>query len=80
MIRWNIDRSLFEDHPPGNTNLMQKFHPVRSLLITAAIACFTTLPTIANAQFLGWHNNLNAAAKVSAKTGKPLFVVFRCVR
>lgn len=34
----------------------------------------------AQANFFGWHTNLNTAAKVSTATGKPIFLVFRCVR
>lgn len=59
---------------------MQCHRAVPALLIAAAATCFAVPPTIAHAQFLGWHNNFNVAAKISAKSGKPLFVVFRCVR
>lgn len=39
------------------------------------------LPASANAQrYAGWHSSLKAAAAESAKTGKPIFVVFRCER
>ncbi len=28
----------------------------------------------------GWHKNLEPAQRLAAKTGKPLLVVFRCLR
>jgi hypothetical protein len=34
----------------------------------------------AEAQYLGWHGDLNKAAGIAKETGKPLFVVFRCER
>ncbi|HVW00655.1 MAG TPA: hypothetical protein VHB77_09950 [Planctomycetaceae bacterium] len=38
------------------------------------------VPVHAQAQVQGWHTDLNAAREVARRTGKPLFVVFRCVR
>jgi len=29
---------------------------------------------------IGWHSDLNRAAQIAAKTNKPIFLVFRCVR
>lgn len=54
-----------------------RFSPaVASLALAAAVV----LPQPALGQTAGWHNNLNRAAEVAAKTGKPIFVVFRCER
>jgi len=39
-----------------------------------------TIPAAAQTQFSGWHTNLDAACELASATGKPLFVVFRCVR
>lgn len=49
---------------------------IASLALAAAVAH----PQPVLGQTAGWHNNLNRAAEVAAKTGKPLFVVFRCER
>lgn len=38
------------------------------------------VPAFAQAQVSGWHSDLDSARKVAHETGKPLFVVFRCVR
>ncbi len=37
-------------------------------------------PVAAQEQITGWHTDLDAACKVARQSGKPLFVVFRCVR
>ncbi|MDB5384473.1 MAG: hypothetical protein JWM11_119 [Planctomycetaceae bacterium] len=34
----------------------------------------------AQTQVAGWHTDLASACKLARETGKPLFVVFRCVR
>ena len=34
----------------------------------------------AQATVPGWHDNLDQARKVAERDGKPLLVVFRCVR
>ncbi len=47
------------------------------------IACGSaSLNPVALAQnlVLGWHTNLEEACELSARNGKPLFIVFRCVR
>jgi hypothetical protein len=31
-------------------------------------------------RYIGWHSDLKTAAERAAATGKPLMVVFRCVR
>lgn len=53
----------------------------RRLLTSFAgvIALCATAPLFAQ-NYAGWHGSLDRAAEVAAKTGKPLFVVFRCER
>ncbi len=51
-----------------------------ALLAAIPAALLSAGEAAAQATFLGWHSNLNTAAKVSTKTGKPIFLVFRCVR
>lgn len=56
---------------------------VRSLCLTiAALWCLTAAagPATAQTRVLRWHEDLSAAAKLARESGKPLFVVFRCVR
>lgn len=49
-------------------------------LLAGTIAGLCVPSAVFGQNFLDWHGNLAEAAKLSAKTGKPLFVVFRCVR
>ena len=57
---------------------------VRSLLARVAAVLFgvalVPVPVYAQSQVQGWHNDLNSAREAARRTGKPLFVVFRCVR
>lgn len=48
----------------------------------AIAACFAFATQTASAQeaLPGWHSNLPQAQKIAEETGKPLFIVFRCVR
>ena len=56
----------------------------RSLLARIAAILFgvalVPVPVHAQSQAQGWQTDLNAAREVARRTGKPLFVVFRCVR
>jgi hypothetical protein len=56
----------------------------RSLLARIAAILFgvalVPVPVFAQSQAPGWQTDLNAAREVARRTGKPLFVVFRCVR
>jgi hypothetical protein len=47
--------------------------PVLALLLTGA-------PASAQEKILRWHDDLGRGAETARKSGKPLFVVFRCVR
>jgi len=47
------------------------------LLLMAGFAASTAR---AQAKYTGWHTDLQTAADKADQTGKPLFVVFRCVR
>lgn len=51
-----------------------------ALLFAIPAVFFSADEAAAQANFFGWHTDLNTAAKVSTKTGKPIFLVFRCVR
>ncbi|MBI3863537.1 MAG: hypothetical protein HY290_16730 [Planctomycetia bacterium] len=57
------------------------FAPLNGLILLVS-ACVLALPMPASAQdkVLRWHDNLDRAAQASRESGKPLFVVFRCVR
>lgn len=55
-------------------------HRYSPVIASLALAAAVALPQPVLGQTSGWHNNLNRAAEVSAKNGKPLFVVFRCER
>jgi hypothetical protein len=47
----------------------------------AALALVLLAPAAVSAQqFAGWHSSLDRAAELSAKSGKPIFAVFRCER
>ncbi len=49
--------------------------------IRLAAVAVASLPALGSAQqYAGWHGSLERAAEVSAKTGKPIFAVFRCER
>lgn len=49
-------------------------------LVFAAILGAVALPAAAQDKILRWHDNLERAVQVARESGKPLFVVFRCVR
>lgn len=50
------------------------------LCAISVVLLFSVREVAAQANFFGWHTDLNTAAKVSTSTGKPIFLVFRCVR
>ena len=56
----------------------------RSLVARIAAVLFgvalVPVPVHAQSQVQGWHTDLNSAREAARRTGKPLFVVFRCVR
>ena len=49
-----------------------------ALLAVLLLAVARPLP--GQTRYVGWHSDLKTAAAKAAKTGKPLMVVFRCVR
>lgn len=51
------------------------WHLLLVLLFVAVAA-----PASAQEKISGWHTDLDSACKLARETGKPLFVVFRCVR
>jgi len=60
---------------------VQIFQPVtcRFLLIAVVLAATAAWAT-AQDKLLRWHDNLERGAAAARSSGKPLFVVFRCVR
>lgn len=46
------------------------------------VLLFVAMSSSASAQekISGWHTDLDSACKLARESGKPLFVVFRCVR
>ncbi len=51
---------------------------VSSCVLGHLLAGTATLP--AQEKIARWHDSLERGAKAARETGKPLFVVFRCVR
>ena len=49
-------------------------------ILLAGVLATTAKPAAAQEKILRWHDNLDRAAQASRESGKPLFVVFRCVR
>ena len=52
------------------------FAPV--VVLSAFIA--STASALAQPNLLGWHDGIERGAESARASGKPLFVVFRCVR
>jgi len=54
----------------------------RAVLPTAALFLFASLPAplFAQEKLARWHDSLERAQVAARSSGKPLFVVFRCVR
>jgi hypothetical protein len=53
--------------------LLRALLPFLALLLTGA-------PVSAQEKILRWHDDLGRGAEAARASGKPLFVVFRCVR
>jgi hypothetical protein len=53
--------------------LLRALLPLLALLLTGASAS-------AQEKILRWHDDLGRGAEAAHASGKPLFVVFRCVR
>jgi hypothetical protein len=53
--------------------LFRALMPVLALLLTGA-------PVSAQEKILRWHDELGRGVEAARASGKPLFVVFRCVR
>ncbi|MCX7423956.1 MAG: hypothetical protein NT013_31115 [Planctomycetia bacterium] len=51
---------------------------ISTLLLLASTS--TSSLSLAQETVPGWHNNLAQAQRLSEESGKPLFIVFRCVR
>ena len=51
----------------------------RSFQMSALCLLFTSLAA-AQEKVLRWHDNLDRGVAAARQSGKPLFVVFRCVR
>ncbi len=61
-------------------SLMSRFVAVG--ISTLLLLASTSASSLSQAQETvpGWHNNLAQAQQLSEESGKPLFIVFRCVR
>lgn len=59
-------------------SLMLRF--VLTGIATLLILATTSKSVIAQDAVPGWHSNLTQAQRLSEESGKPLFIVFRCVR
>lgn len=53
---------------------------VSVLVVAFLFVVFACRATPAQETVPGWHSHLEQAQKVAEETGKPLFIVFRCVR
>jgi|GEM_PF-2285926 len=53
---------------------------IRCLILLAVLFALATGPAAAQDKIQRWHDNLERGAKAARESGKPLFVVFRCVR
>jgi hypothetical protein len=62
------------------TALSSPFRRFRFLLAIAVFPLLSTGELVAQSNYFGWHRDLSQAAKISKQTGKPIFLVFRCVR
>ena len=49
-------------------------------LAVLAVLLLTGGRVVAQETFAGWHTSLERGAELSRESGRPLFVVFRCVR
>jgi hypothetical protein len=54
-------------------SLVRALLPLLTLLLTG-------VPASAQEKILRWHDDLGRGAEAARTSGKPLFVVFRCVR
>jgi hypothetical protein len=56
--------------------------PQRRLLLTCLALVWLSAGSavFGQSRYIGWHSDLKTAAERAAATGKPLMVVFRCVR
>lgn len=48
--------------------------------VIATLLLLASNSTFAQETVPGWHSNLAQAQKLAEESGKPLFIVFRCVR
>src|SRR5437868_13641992 len=54
--------------------------PSRQIFLLAALFAAMSGTAAAQDKIQRWHDNLERGAKAARESGKPLFVVFRCVR
>ena len=55
----------------------------RAVLRRLSLACLAALATVvafAQSKVMRWHDRLDQAVEAAKASGKPIFIVFRCVR
>ena len=76
----NVFRSVFQTLELHASDLLRvSCFGFRALAALAALL-LTGGRVIAQETFVGWHTSLERGAELSRESGRPLFVVFRCVR
>lgn len=53
---------------------------IRFAFLAALLSAVPFTAALGQSRYVGWHSDLKTAAAKAAETGKPLMVVFRCVR
>jgi hypothetical protein len=59
---------------------MRTIHALRGAVVSAFVCALAVSPVVAQEKIAGWHIGLEAARSAAMRSGKPIFVVLRCVR
>ena len=59
-------------------NAFPRIRPTLACLALVWLSSGTAV--VGQSRYIGWHSDLKTAAVQAASSGKPLMVVFRCVR
>jgi len=62
------------------TPFSSRLHPGSRAAGLAALVFLLSTAVVAQDKIQRWHDNLDRGIEAARKSGKPLFVVFRCVR